>query len=208
MSRRGVLVMFVRAPRVGTVKSRLARTIGPVAAWRIYREMTATVLNRVAADRRWSTRLAVTPDQYAGPSRFWPAAVPRLPQGAGDLGARMARALKAFPHRPVLIIGSDIPDIGPDQIARAFTALETADYVFGPATDGGYWLVGASPRAPVAHLFDNVRWSSPHALADTLANIDGRRDYALLETLEDVDDAETLARWRQDRGETSEVDGP
>ena len=61
MSRRGVLVMFVRAPRVGTVKSRLARTIGPVAAWRVYREMTATVLNRVAADRRWSTRLAVTP---------------------------------------------------------------------------------------------------------------------------------------------------
>ena len=196
MRTRGELVMFVRAPRVGTVKSRLARTIGPVAAWRAYREMTETVLGRVAADPRWRTWLAVTPDRYAETGRFWRPDVPRLPQGHGDLGARMARALAAFPARPVAIVGSDIPGIGRDQIARAFRALQTRDYVFGPATDGGYWLVGAAPRAPVARLFDKVRWSGPYALADTLANIDGMRSHALLEVLEDVDDAASLARWR------------
>lgn len=192
----GALVMFVRAPRIGAVKSRLARTIGPVAAWRAYREMTGTVLARVAADARWRTWLSVTPDRFAAAGRFWPPGVPRLPQGPGDLGVRMARTLAAFPHRPVVIIGSDIPGIGPDHIARAFRALQTDDYVFGPASDGGYWLVGASPRAPVAHLFDNVRWSGPHALADTLANIERRRRSAMLEVLEDVDDADSLTRWR------------
>jgi uncharacterized protein len=69
----------------------------------------------------------------------------------------------------------------------AFRALGRADAVFGPAADGGYWLVGLSPRRP-ARPFAGVRWSSEHALTDTLGNFPGRR-FARLRTLQDVDTA-------------------
>lgn len=193
----GVLVMFVRAPQLGRVKSRLARSIGRVAALRAYRDMTATVLFEVGKDSRWQTVLAVTPDRWASRGRFWRRSIDRMPQRHGDLGARMARALAGFPGRPVVIIGSDIPGIRRDHIDQAFRALGRNDMVFGPANDGGYWLVGARPGLPIRNVFDDVRWSSPHALADTLANLASRRRVEFLEQLEDVDEAADLERWRR-----------
>lgn len=201
MTKKGQLVVFLRAPQLGMVKSRLGRTIGLSGARQVYTEITRTVLRRVGGDARWRTWLAVTPNRWANRGRFWrgrQARVPlgRIAQGHGDLGQRMARALAAFPARPVIIIGSDIPGIRGDHIDHAFAALGRCDVVFGPASDGGYWLVGVRPGVSAAHLFDNVRWSGPHALADTIANVPSRQQYLLLETLEDIDDASDLARWR------------
>jgi glycosyltransferase A (GT-A) superfamily protein (DUF2064 family) len=80
-------------------------------------------------------------------------------------------------------------------IAAAFRALGPARAVFGPASDGGYWLVGLR-RGPGEHLpFDGVRWSTADALSDTLANLEGCR-VALLREQEDVDDGPALRRWR------------
>ena len=73
----------------------------------------------------------------------------------------------------MVIIGSDIPNIERADIANAFHQLGRHDAVFGPAPDGGYWLVGQSRRRTVLQMFDNVRWSSEHALADTMANLEG-----------------------------------
>ena len=86
---------------------------------------------------------------------------------------------------------SDIPGLGPADIAAGFRALGRADAVFGPALDGGYWLVGFGPRRP-HRPFVKARWSSPHALADTLANF-RRHRVALLPPKRDVDSAEDLA---------------
>jgi len=118
-------------------------------------------------------------------------------QGGGDLGRRMARVFQTLPPGPAVIIGSDIPAIRPAHIAAAFRALGQHQAVFGPATDGGYWLVGLRrrPRLP-RRLFERVRWSSAHALADTRAGLPKDMSVALLETLEDVDDAGAYARWR------------
>jgi glycosyltransferase A (GT-A) superfamily protein (DUF2064 family) len=80
----------------------------------------------------------------------------------------MEKAMAPFPR--AILIGSDIPGLGPADIAAGFRALGKADAVFGPALDGGYWLVGFGPRRPHCP-FAKVRWSSPHALADTLANL-------------------------------------
>lgn len=182
---RDVVVVFARAPRLGTVKRRLARDIGDRAALRFYAANLSRLLRQLAADRRFDTVVAHTPDRAW---RGWPAGMARRPQGAGNLGARLHRACAL--HRRVAVVGTDIPDMTAADVAAAFRALGRADAAFGPSEDGGYWLVALSPRRP-ARPFAGVRWSTEHALADTLANFRGRR-VALLRTLRDVDTAADL----------------
>ena len=182
---------MARLPRPGRTKTRLARGIGTVAAARWARRTTATLLHRLD-DPRWTLWLAVAPDT-ALHSPVWPAHLPRLVQGPGDLGARMGRLLRRLPPGPAVILGSDIPGADAPHVARAFAALGRADAVLGPAPDGGYWLVGLRRTAAVpARLFAGVRWSTGHAAADTLATLPART--ALVDTLADVDTAEDLAR--------------
>ena len=187
--RRPVVIIFARAPRLGAVKRRLAAGIGARGALRFYRQMLAATAWPIARDRRWRSILAVTP---AGARADWgrlaPASTPRMGQVSGDLGRRMEKALAPFPR--AILIGSDIPGLGPADIAAGFRALGKADAVFGPALDGGYWLVGFGPRRPY-RPFAKVRWSSPDALADTLANF-RRHHVALLPPKRDVDRAEDL----------------
>lgn len=186
------LVAMAKEPRCGAVKTRLARDIGVVAATGFARRTCANICHRLACDPRWRMCLAVSPDTAVG-SGFWPAGVPHIPQGPGDLGARMQRLFDRLPPGPAVIIGCDIPQISAPHIAAAFRLLGSHDAVFGPAGDGGYWLVGLrrSPRVPA--IFSNVRWSSAHALKDTLANLGARRS-AIVETLGDVDDGESHRR--------------
>lgn len=193
------LVIFVKAPRRGAVKTRLARALGSAAAWRFYRDATDKLIREMSADRRWTVWLAVTPDRFARQGRFWPGDLNRLAQGGGDLGVRMGRPFQALPRGPAVIVGSDIPDIRRRHIEQAFAALRRADVVFGPARDGGYWLVGLNRRRPVPRLFERVAWSTDRALAETRANIPPGRRVALLEMLDDVDDVASWRRWRSRR---------
>lgn len=183
---------MVKEPRAGQVKTRLARRIGTVPALAAYRTMSRTVIARLTGDPRWLSALAVTPAAAVN-SPFWPEGIDSFDQGGGDLGARMGRIFRRFSPLPVVIVGSDVPAIRAGDIAAAFAALRSKDLVVGPAADGGYWLIGAR-RAP-ASLFDEVRWSGPHALADTLANAKGK-NIARLRLLEDVDHAAAWRRWR------------
>lgn len=189
-SRRPTLAIMVKAPAAGRSKTRLGREIGMVpAAWWARHQLAR--LARRLPDPRWQTVLAVAPDRAVHSG-----ALPRLPrvaQGHGDLGDRMARVLRRFPG-PTLIIGADIPGITSAEIAAGFAALGSHDAVLGPAHDGGYWAIGLQRTRPLPpRLFDGVRWSSQHALADTLATLQGRR-IAVLPTLHDVDTAADLAR--------------
>lgn len=178
---------MAKRPVAGSVKTRLAREIGVGRATAFARHATAALLQRASADRRWHTTIAVAPDRSVA-DRCWPRRVARMAQGGGDLGARMQRILDRMPPGPVLIVGTDVPGIRPAHIAEAFSRLGSCDAVLGPATDGGYWLVGLRRRPRVLRPFAGVRWSGPHALADTLANLEGRA-VALVTTLDDVDDA-------------------
>ncbi|MEQ8504163.1 MAG: TIGR04282 family arsenosugar biosynthesis glycosyltransferase [Rhodospirillales bacterium] len=191
------LVVFAKAPRMGRVKSRLARHIGAVGAWAFYRGMLAGLTRRLGRDRRWRCWLAVTPEQSLFDQGLWRLAAPGIDafatQGEGGLGDRMARVMAALPPGPVVLIGSDIPGIRPDMIARAFRLLGDHDAVFGPAADGGYWLVGLKRRPRFIDPFQNVRWSTAQALADTQANLKGL-NVALIETLEDIDDGPSFVR--------------
>jgi uncharacterized protein len=182
------VIVFARAPRLGTVKRRLARDIGDRAALRFHLGTLSRLVRSLLADRTFRTVLAVTPDRAA--VRL-PWDIARLAQGYGDIGVRMDRAFRRFPRGRVLIVGCDIPAARAADARAALRALGHADAVFGPAEDGGYWLVGMGPRRP-SRPFANARWSSAHALADTLANFHGRRT-ARVRTLRDVDTAADYA---------------
>ena len=191
------VVIFARRPQLGRVKTRLARDIGSVETLRFYRSTLMSVTRRLAAAQGWQTWLGLTPDETIFDDRLYPPMAGRLPQGDGDLGDRMARCLARFGPNPVLIVGSDIPDIDRSHIASAFDALRRKDLVFGPSGDGGYWLVGAAQGARVGALFNDVRWSTEHALTDTLDNVRPGVRVAMLGELADIDDGKAYTAWRR-----------
>ena len=188
---RPTLVIMLKEPRPGRVKTRLGADIGMTnAAW-WFRHQAANLIRKVS-DARWDVVLAVSPDREGLASRVWPQNLHRMAQGQGDLGDRMARMLRAQGPSPVCLIGADIPAISSRHIARAFELLRSADAVFGPAPDGGYWLIGLKhPYHAPPRMFENVRWSSEHALEDTLATL-GRLRVVFADTLSDVDTADDL----------------
>ncbi len=181
------VVVFARAPRLGTVKRRLAKDIGDRAALRFHTATLLRLLRNLRRDRRFHIVLALTPD---GARDRLPLRVTRTGQGRGDVGQRMHTACRKFRRGNVAVIGSDIPDANAADLRAAFRTLGSHDAVFGPAEDGGYWLVALGPRRP-AQPFDNARWSTEHALEDTLQNFRGRR-VALLRMLRDVDTVDDL----------------
>lgn len=182
---------MLKEPRPGRVKTRLGRDIGLVGSAWWFRHQVRALLRRIE-DPRWQTVLAVAPDHEGMQSRVWPAHLPRIPQGRGDLGGRMARILRSQPLGPVCIIGADIPDISRPRIAEAFTALGGHDAVFGPAHDGGYWLIGMKRmQRPAPTILQDVRWSSEHALTDSARSL-GNARIARVATLRDVDTADDL----------------
>ncbi len=188
---RPTLVIMLKEPRPGRVKTRLGRDIGMVGAAWWFRHQAARLIRRVE-DPRWRVVLAVAPDREGLASRIWPAHLPRIAQGQGDLGDRMARIMRGLPRGPVCIIGGDIPGIRASHVARAFAALGGHDAVFGPAPDGGYWLIGLRrTRAVSAGFLQGVRWSTEHALGDSIATLPGAR-IAQTHTLRDVDTAADL----------------
>ncbi len=190
------LIIMVKEPRPGRVKTRLGRDIGMVSAAWWFRHQTKQLFRRLD-DPRWQIYLAVSPDAEGLRSRVWPAGLPRLPQGQGDLGARMVRALRSVPIGPACVIGADIPGITRELVWEAFTELGHKKAVFGPAPDGGYWLTGfAKPKNLPPSTFGNVRWSSQFALEDSIASLQskGTQSIGLVKELGDVD---TLADLKQ-----------
>lgn len=189
--RRPQLVVMLKIPRAGRVKTRLGRDIGMTnSAWWFRHQVTR--LLREVDDPRWQVVLAVAPDFDEKSTRFWPRHFTRIAQGQGDLGARMARIMRERPPGPVCIIGADIPGIRRRHIVGAFKKLGRYQGVFGPAPDGGYWLVGMKRAMGQNGAFENVRWSTKHALADSRASLKGMK-IAMIDQLQDVDTVQDLA---------------
>jgi glycosyltransferase A (GT-A) superfamily protein (DUF2064 family) len=182
---RPTLIVFARAPAIGVGKTRLARDIGRVEAWRAYRGLSASVTRRLR-DPRWSLVMRLAPDRAARP--------PLEPQGGGDLGARLSSALRAHARGPVAVVGTDAPEVTPLLVHRAFRALRRTGVAFGPAEDGGFWLLALSPGKARRAAFPGVRWSSPHTLADAERALGPA---VRLTALADVDDGRDLAAWRR-----------
>lgn len=196
------LIIFTRAPQLGSVKRRLAADIGAVGALRFHSKMQAQIAQGIGQGKKWKTWVAMTPDIRIKNSFSSRTGFAFLPQGRGDLGRRMAHCFHALPPGPAVLVGSDIPDISPAHISRAFNELGRKDAVFGPARDGGYWLIGLKRLRAVGgphgrKLFNGVRWSSPHALADTLLALGPQTRIGFVDMLTDIDSGADYHHWRR-----------
>jgi rSAM/selenodomain-associated transferase 1 len=186
------LVIMVKEPIAGRVKTRLAREVGVVGATMFYRHAMRGVIARLAHQPFWRTLLIVDPDSAVS-NRMLPQGAARAGQGRGDLGARMQRPMRVLPPGPVCLIGTDVPDISVADVRRAFRQLGDHDAVFGPAEDGGFWLVGLRRTPRVIDPYRGaVPWSRSDTLARTLANLSGA-SVGFTSRHHDVDSAADLA---------------
>jgi rSAM/selenodomain-associated transferase 1 len=189
---------MAKFPVAGRVKTRLAREIGVAEAIRFYRATMRAVLARLGRQPFWETILAVSPDTAVA-SPMFPSTLRRMSQGGGGLGERMQRPMRQLPPGPVCVIGTDIPAIRVGDVRWAFRQLGRSDVVFGPAEDGGFWLVGLRRRPRLVYPYGGVRWSRPDTLDAVLANLSGLT-VGMTTRLGDVDSASDLARVRASSG--------
>lgn len=187
------LIVFVKAPRAGFVKTRLAESIGPEKASAVYGQLVTRLLARLG--RPGPVQLRFTPDAAAPEIKPWLRSRWTVaPQGSGDLGQRLERAFaEAFRTgaQRVVVIGSDCPEVSADDIEAAWAALRKFDLVLGPATDGGYWLVGLpSPRR---ELFREIPWSSARVLHETLTR--AQESGLKVHLLRELSDVDTIEDW-------------
>ncbi|HEY1584099.1 MAG TPA: TIGR04282 family arsenosugar biosynthesis glycosyltransferase [Polyangia bacterium] len=191
------IVIFARAPELGAVKTRLAKTIGNERALALYEAFvddTCALTQGIGARRVLAVAGDVDHPRVQHLCKSQRLAVE--PQGDGDLGARMARAIATHVATgPVVVVGSDAPTLPRARLHEALDALMACDVVVGPSDDGGYYLIGA--RVAVPELFADVRWSTPAVLATTLERLAGR-PHVLLPPWHDVDSEEDLERLKRE----------
>jgi rSAM/selenodomain-associated transferase 1 len=192
---RNVACMMLKAPRPGLVKTRLAREVGEPEATRIYRSLVELQMSRLGAG--WQIEIHHAPSDAEREMRSWLGNGHHYePQADGDLGERMRAAMiGAFGRGAcrVVFLGGDCPYVDGDVLRVALAALDAAEVVLGPATDGGYYLLGM--KWPLPSLFEGIDWGTSVVLRQTMERItrDGLRA-TLLRELEDVDD---LPSWER-----------
>ena len=198
------LVVFSRCPVPGETKTRLIPVLGPEGAADLQRRMTAHTLRwakQVARDRRASIEVRFEGGTADRMRQTFGADFDYGPQGDGDLGERILRTFeeaRSTGAAAVVIVGTDCPELTARVAGRAFEALKRHDLVLGPATDGGYYVIGL--RRPVPQLFDEVEWGTGEVLARTVRIAgDLGLSVALLEPLDDVDRPEDLPVWERAR---------
>lgn len=193
---RPLVILFVKNPVPGEVKTRLAATIGTPAAVALYHQLLDRIQS-VVTQGEWDTQIWYGND-IPEIDRWSEAGFPRHKQQGADLGARMHHAFtEAFAagYQRIILIGSDIPDITPALLEEGFVMLKKQDVLWGPTHDGGFYAIGL--RKPQPHVLLHLRWSHPHVLRDSIARAESSKlSYALMPTLSDIDTEEDMHHWQ------------
>lgn len=195
-----LLLIFIKNPRKGTVKTRLAKTVGDEKAYQVYLKLlkhTLSVAAKVKAERQiWYSSFieevdgfGEEPSDRSKRSDGSDIQFKKKLQRGGDLGERMANAFKqGFEDEleKIIIIGSDCPGITPQIIEEGFEKLEQNDVVIGPSEDGGYYLIGSNTFIP--EIFDGIPWSTENVYSETINLLQKKNlHYSTLLTLNDID---------------------
>lgn len=184
---KSAIILFVRNPELGKVKTRLAREIGDAAALKIYVELLAhthdITYNLICDKFVFYTDSIKRVDIWEEKNYF------KRIQSGNDLGKRMLNAFQQLfdeGYEEVIIIGSDCPGLTSSLIEKAFDLIKTDNVVIGPAVDGGYYLLGMSFL--IEGLFKDKKWSTSSVLGDSLNNLTKESiKYSLLPVLQDID---------------------
>jgi len=202
MNKSSGLIVFVRAPVEGTVKTRLQPEISPTQSLALYRAVVDDLLSRLQDLKHVEIFIFFSPEEKAQSVADWLGReYTYSPQPGEDLGDRMSGAIVQTLRNcgRVLLIGSDIPDLGGETIRDAFTRLDSSDIVIGPSEDGGYYLIGMKQTVP--ELFIDMVWSEKTVFSKSLerARKLGLR-VSVIETMRDIDTFEdVLAVWQSIR---------
>ena len=187
---KSIVLVFAKAPISGTVKTRLAFVIGNKKALWIYKKLlykTDSELKKLSQD--------VVVFYHGGPSTIFKKiflAFQKKSQLGEDLGERMKSAFQwGFDkgYEKILIIGTDLWDLSKPLLENAFKQLDSNDYVIGPASDGGYYLLGC--KKFTKHLFTEKKWGSPEVYHQTMKELMGK-SVAILDEKKDIDTLEDL----------------
>lgn len=186
------LIIFVKNPIKGRVKSRLAKTIGEEKALKIYKDLIAHTLEITLPLE--CNKIVYYSDFIPATDQWSQMGYRQELQNGDDLGQRMYHAFeKEFEKRRknICIIGTDCPELNTNIIVKAFDQLQKAEIVIGPATDGGYYLLGMQHLQK--KIFEKKQWSSPTVFADTIKDIEtfGIK-HNLLPMLNDIDEEKDL----------------
>jgi rSAM/selenodomain-associated transferase 1 len=189
------LIIFIKNPVLGKVKTRIAAEAGDAVALDIYKNLLDHT--RSIADQVDAARLLFYSDRVVRLDQWAEKKYSKTVQSGEDLGERMLNAFKqTSEYDKKIIIGSDCPGITVDLIDQAYTALDYHDVVIGPSKDGGYYLLGMNSLVP--EIFKSIPWSTDQVLTETVRVLQNKRLlYKLLPTLADVD---TLADWEAEKG--------
>ena len=184
-----LVIVFVKNIKLGTVKTRLAKTIGDIGAFEVYSELvkiTEKATQQLDIDKRIYFSNSVVDTKWKNDYK--------TVQNGADLGERMLNAFKdgfKAGYKKIVLIGSDLPDISKVHIENGVAALNENPVVFGPAEDGGYYLVGLSQIEE--SIFINKPWSQPNLLSETLQELQKNGiSVSTLAPLNDIDTYEDL----------------
>ncbi len=181
---KNLLLIFTRNPEPGKAKKRLAASIGEESALKIYKFLlkhTSEITKDLPADKE------VYYSEKIEKEDMWDESYGKKLQKGEDLGEKMKNAFQtgfASGYRNIIIIGSDLFEIKKDDLEEAFKSLENSDYVLGPATDGGYYLLGM--KSLNLKLFKNKSWSTASVFEDTIKDINSE-NITILEKRNDID---------------------
>lgn len=194
------LIIFIKNPALGKVKTRLAKTVGDEKALEIYLELTE-ITRKNAKILRGVNRHVFYSDFYNRDDEWSNTAFQKQVQSGDDLGERMFNAFSTIltSNEKAVIIGSDCPTLTAEILGNAFDALENHDFVVGPSTDGGYYLLGFGQQHLSNLVFENMDWSTDKVLPTTLKRIeDAGKSVFLLPELTDVDEEKDWLAYKKD----------
>lgn len=207
-----LLIIFMKFPRPGAVKTRLQPEISPDGSYRLFRAMCEDLVANLSDSEQFDLQIHFWPPESASQMRDWLGEhLAFVPQISGNLGEKMNGAIAnslAAGYRKAAIIGSDLPTLNATRINLAFEKLDSSDVVFGPTNDGGYYLVGM--RQPLSALFENIPWSTDSVFAKTMEVANSNHiPVALLPQESDIDTIEEVRQlWTQWKNRVADAPFP
>ncbi len=192
--KQNLVIMFVKEPKIGFVKTRLAKDTGDIFATDLYKLFVKDLINSL--------------QNYGGDFKL--CACPKLDivnkvfgnfnnflQQDGDLGIKMKEAFEEqfdIGYEKIVLIGSDTPHITKDIVAKSLKKLDNHDIVIGPCSDGGYYLIAFNKTTFCKEVFENISWSADKVLRQTIQKLQGKR-VNLLDELNDIDVLDDLKEF-------------